>query len=223
MEKGAVRRRDRKVAVTPAFELVETMLLQRGKVYLLERHLARLAGSAAHFGFDYPAEKLRIHIEREARRSARKTRKLRLLLKKSGEFSVRVTRIESAPTASRVKVSAVRVDPADEFYLHKTTHRPVYEQEREIATDEGYDEVIFVNVRGEITEGSITNVFVKKNGLLLTPPVSSGLLPGTFRGELLAAGECRERILYPSSLQSADAVFLGNSVRRLVRAIVDPA
>ena len=87
--------------------------------------------------------------------------------------------------------------------------------------DEGYDEVIFMNDTGEITEGSITNVFVKKGDVLLTPPVSSGLLPGTFRGALIAAGECREQVLYPSHLQSADEVCLGNSVRRLVKAIFD--
>jgi len=80
------------------------------------------------------------------------------------------------------------------------------------------DEVVFLNERGELTEGSFTNVFVARNGFLLTPPVSSGLLPGTLRAELLDTGRAREHVLTPADLETADAIYLGNSVRGLVRA-----
>jgi para-aminobenzoate synthetase/4-amino-4-deoxychorismate lyase len=83
---------------------------------------------------------------------------------------------------------------------------------------------VFSNERGELTEGSITSLFVERAGILYTPPLSSGLLAGTLRAELLATGRARESVLYVDDLRSAEAVYLGNSVRGLVRAIqVAPA
>ncbi|MCA8889022.1 MAG: aminotransferase class IV, partial [Parvularculaceae bacterium] len=55
-------------------------------------------------------------------------------------------------------------------------------------------------------------------GVLLTPPLSAGLLPGTLRSELLASGTAVEATLTPDMLATAAAVYLGNSVRGLVRA-----
>ncbi len=121
----------------------------------------------------------------------------------------------------RVRLSAERVDSGDEMLYHKTTHRSVYQREREAALEEGYGEVLFLNTRGEVCEGSITNVFVKTGGVMVTPPVSSGLLPGTLREYLLSNGECRERVLFPDDLAGADAVFVGNSVSGLIPATFD--
>ena len=100
--------------------------------------------------------------------------------------------------------------------LHKTTHRPLYSSERETALGEGFDEVLFVNERDEVTEGSISNVFVETGGAMVTPPVSSGILPGTFREELIAGDKCREGVLTVADLRSAHRVYVGNSVRGLV-------
>jgi para-aminobenzoate synthetase/4-amino-4-deoxychorismate lyase len=77
-----------------------------------------------------------------------------------------------------------------------------------------------MNERGELTEGSFTNLFVERGGLLLTPPVSCGLLDGTLRRALLAdpARPAAEAVLYPEDLDTADRVYLGNSVRGLMRA-----
>lgn len=80
------------------------------------------------------------------------------------------------------------------------------------------DEVVFLNTRGEICEGSITSIFLERDGVLLTPPLASGLLPGTLRAELLATGRAREAVLTLADLESADVIWLGNSVRGLMRA-----
>ena len=69
-----------------------------------------------------------------------------------------------------------------------------------------------------MAEGSRTNVFIEKNGRLLTPPLSSGLLPGVLRAELIAQGRAHEAVLTLDDLAGADAVFVGNSVRGLVKA-----
>jgi branched-subunit amino acid aminotransferase/4-amino-4-deoxychorismate lyase len=79
--------------------------------------------------------------------------------------------------------------------------------------------VVFLNERGELTEGSRSNLFVRRQGKLVTPPLSCGLLPGILRSKLIESGECAEEILYPYDLESADEIFLGNSLRGLIRAM----
>jgi para-aminobenzoate synthetase/4-amino-4-deoxychorismate lyase len=103
--------------------------------------------------------------------------------------------------------------------MHKTTNRAFYDEPRQHAHAAlSVDEVVFLNERGELTEGSITNLFVQRDGTLLTPPLSSGLLPGTLRAELLATGKASEQLLTLDDLERSDAIWLGNSVRGLMRA-----
>ena len=82
-------------------------------------------------------------------------------------------------------------------------------------------EVIHLNTRGELTEGARSNIFVKIRGTLFTPPVECGLLPGVLRSRLLAAGRCKEKILYRRDLEKAQAVYCGNSVRGLVKVTIE--
>ena len=99
---------------------------------------------------------------------------------------------------------------------HKTTHRAVYEQARQSAG--GADDVLLWNRRGELTESTIANVVIEKDGKRLTPPIESGLLPGVFRGWLLDRGEIDERVVMLDEIKSADRFFLINSVRKWVPA-----
>ena len=78
--------------------------------------------------------------------------------------------------------------------------------------------MIYLNERGELAEGSRTNIFLEKDGQLLTPALSSGLLPGVLRADLLAKGKAQRGRADARRSESADAVFLGNSVRGLVPA-----
>ena len=78
--------------------------------------------------------------------------------------------------------------------------------------------MILWNERGELTETSIFNLFLEIDGELLTPPVSSGLLAGTFRESMLRTGKARERILMKTDLARATAIYVGNSVRGLIPA-----
>ena len=80
------------------------------------------------------------------------------------------------------------------------------------------DEVLFLNERGEITEGSRTNVFARIDGKLLTPPLSAGVLDGCLRRALIEEGRCVEATLMPEDLEGAEKVFLGNSLRGLIPA-----
>ena len=115
-----------------------------------------------------------------------------------------------------VRLAATRADSHNPFLYHKTTHRPWYAGVRE-QYPECLD-VIFLNERGEVTEGANHNLVVQVDGSLVTPPLASGLLPGVFRAELLAAGVISERVVTMTELACAGEVWLINSVRKWRRA-----
>jgi branched-subunit amino acid aminotransferase/4-amino-4-deoxychorismate lyase len=118
-------------------------------------------------------------------------------------------------------LSKAHISSGDIFLQHKTNWRDLYEGEYGKAREAGYDEVVFLNERGELTEGSRTNIFAAtESGEMVTPPLSSGLLNGCLRQELLENGHCRERLLYPADLKNAKKLYLGNSLRGLIPAEV---
>jgi para-aminobenzoate synthetase/4-amino-4-deoxychorismate lyase len=204
------------------FELIETLLHDpaEGGFTLLERHIDRLATSARYFAFAYDEEAVRQALRDAVAGKSGRTR-VRLLLAENGEITVTSTALPPAdPNAvMRFAVSASRVDSADLFLFHKTTRRELYDRERqEYAERLKTDEVVYLNERGELAEGSFTNIFIERGGELLTPALISGLLPGTLRAQLIAEGRAREEVLTLADLDKADAIFLGNSVRGLVRA-----
>jgi para-aminobenzoate synthetase/4-amino-4-deoxychorismate lyase len=203
------------------FELVETMRLVDGDVFLRDRHLARLESSAGHFGFDFAADRITRALDEAIGDRSAGSYKIRLLLDAYGNVSTTFAPLATVTEPVRVKLSPERLDPADPFLYHKTTHRPLYRRERQGALAAGYGEVLFQNVGGEVCEGSVSNVFVAIGGALFTPPVSSGLLPGTLREELIASGECRERVLRLSDVRGAERLYVGNSVSGLVAAELD--
>ena len=104
------------------------------------------------------------------------------------------------------------------FLYHKTTHRVVYDSMKAVFPEAG--EVILWNERGEVTEGTFTNVVISKNGRKITPPISCGLLGGTFRAHLLKTGEIEEGLIMLADLKSADEVWLVNSVRKWQKTVL---
>ncbi len=87
-----------------------------------------------------------------------------------------------------------------------------------MAQKKGLADYIFLNERGEVTEGSVTNVFIESSGKFYTPTLSCGVLPGVFRARVLAKDvRASERIITLDDLRSAEAVYLCNSVRGWVK------
>ena len=197
--------------------LIETMLWDRADgYYLLDRHLDRLAGSAAYFALPYDRAAITALLESRPFPEARM--RVRLTLDISGPAVTSVP-LPPNPDVFRFAIAPERLDSQSLWLMHKTTNRAFYDTPRQRAhAEQGVDEVLFLNERGELTEGSITNLFVERGGILLTPPLSSGLLPGTLRAELLATGKAEERVLTLADLETAEAIWLGNSVRGLIRA-----
>jgi para-aminobenzoate synthetase/4-amino-4-deoxychorismate lyase len=103
------------------------------------------------------------------------------------------------------------VDPDDVFLHHKTTHRAAYDARR--AEHPGADDVLLVNARGELTEGTVGNLVVQRDGARWTPPRASGLLGGVRREALVAGGAVGERVLRPADLAGAEGAWLVNALR----------
>jgi para-aminobenzoate synthetase/4-amino-4-deoxychorismate lyase len=143
------------------------------------------------------------------------------LLSEAGSITVTATPLPAAEPGAvmRYVISPTRINSGDIFLFHKTTRRELYDKEWQHYHDTANaDEVVYLNERGELAEGSRTSIFIERGGLLLTPKLDAGLLPGTLRAELIAEGRAREAVLTLRDLESADAVYLGNSVRGLVPA-----
>lgn len=213
------------------FKLIETLLWRPDSGYwLLDEHLSRLVESAAFFGFPVDRAKVAGLLQEEAAAFSGNTgQRVRLTLDPQGALKITVVEFGVRPAvepatgeggeSSSVIISEIPVDSASFSLYHKTTLREFYDQERGKAKDKGCFEVLFVNEKGELTEGSFTNLFVLKDGMFYTPPVSCGLLAGVFRSHFLAGNpeRAREKILTPADLEEAEAVYVANSVRGLVR------
>jgi para-aminobenzoate synthetase/4-amino-4-deoxychorismate lyase len=206
------------------FELIETLRYEpRAGFHLLERHLARLKSSAAHFGYPFDRDAVLQALEAEAARAPAPVSMVRLLLAEDGKLTVTSTPIElpAEGTVWRFVISDQRVDEKDPLFFHKTTRREFYD--RELARQKALqpcDEVVFLNRRDELTEGTRTTLFLEQDGRLFTPALACGLLPGTLREELidLPRAAASEAVLTLQDLQHADRIYLGNSVRGLIRA-----
>ena len=206
------------------FELIETLRYEPARgFHLLERHLARLQSSAAHFAYPFSREAVLAALEAEATRIDAAVAMVRLTLAEDGTLKVTSTPIDlpTRDTVWRFVISDHRLDEKDPLFYHKTTQRQFFEREmeREKALF-GCDEVVFLNKKGELTEGTRTNLFLELDGRLFTPALASGLLPGTLREELLdlPRAAASEAVLFPADLLRADRIYLGNSVRGLIRA-----
>lgn len=209
----------------PDFDLLETLFWSPDEGFRhLPRHLDRLAASAERFGFAIDREDIERQLHALAADLPSGPHRLRLLLARSGAVALNASRLAAAsPAEPRIaRLSTLAVDSHNPLLHHKTTARDFYSQALARAQRDGpcFD-VILVNERGELTEGSFTNLFVEKDGLLLTPPLSSGLLPGVLRAALIDSGKAREQVLRPEDLMTADAVYLGNSLRGLLPVTVD--
>jgi para-aminobenzoate synthetase/4-amino-4-deoxychorismate lyase len=206
------------------FELLETLRLHHGKYDWLERHLARLGASAAQLGFEADLEAVRVALDEHAAAHRQETRRVRLLLARDGGIDLSSEGLVEAETPrwlgpaeeagtdrklARLAASAVERD--ERALCHKTTRRAVYEQHRQ-SLGVAWDALLW-NLEGELTEFTYGNLVVEIDGSLLTPALSSGLLAGVLRAELLARGVIRESVLQRADLARASRIWFINSVR----------
>ena len=206
----------------PYFELIETMLWQPdGGYFLLEEHLARLRNSVEYFEIEWQETAVRTELELLAT-TLIEASKARLLLAQDGSFTLQAVPLSvgAKPQPMRVGLATQPIDSNTVWLYHKTTRRYIYETAVHSRPD--CDEVILHNERGELTEASNSNIALLLDGKLVTPPIESGLLGGTFRGYLLKnpAGwqnphdlPLCEKVLLVDDLAHCEGIYLFNSVR----------
>lgn len=196
------------------FDLIETMRFDpEGGIHLLDRHIERIRASAAAFDIPFDRHAVRNELQAATFRIA-SARCVRLMLSQSGRIAIEIAKLPPTPEEPvEVALAALSVDANDFRLRHKTSDRSFYTEARDRA---GTFEVALFDSQGFITEGSFTNIFVKGEGALLTPPLSRGLLPGVLRAELLANGSAVEADIRPEDL--ANGFFIGNASRGLLPA-----
>lgn len=209
-------------SIPKSFDLLESLLYERGQgFFLLERHLQRMERSAAFFGFQFDIHKIAMRVMASIHGLDRERYKVRLLLSRGGQIRVEflpLTCVDPCMVEPAVIDTGEPVDHHNVFLFNKTTNREVYEC-RTAKYPEGWH-VILVNQFGEVTESSTANLVIRKLGCLYTPPLEAGLLPGTYRQELLERGLLIERAIRPGEVLQSEAVYLINSVRGWIRVEV---
>jgi len=192
-----------------AFDLLETIRWTPGRgFFLLDRHLTRIASSARHFGYTCNAADLRGALDRAVAGSTDDLR-VRLLLAHDGTAHVECALLEPVATPARVLFADAPIDAGDVFLYHKTTNRRVYDA----AKRPDADDVILWNADRQVTETTIANIVAEIGGRKLTPPVECGLLPGTFRAQLLDDRVIEEAVITIDQIREATGLWLVNSVR----------
>jgi para-aminobenzoate synthetase / 4-amino-4-deoxychorismate lyase len=202
----------------PPFDLIETMAWQPDTGWQAwQAHMLRLQNSAKYWHF--PFNTLRLATEATAlARDWTCPMKVRLLLSRFGESCWQAQPLKKPPQSAFVVMSHNPMRSDNIFLYHKTSHRAFYDDERHrLQAKTGCIDCLFLNERGELTEGSFTNIFMRTHHKLLTPALSSGLLPGILRQSLIESGEAREAVLTLEDLTHADELYIGNSVRGLIQ------
>ncbi|RJP26579.1 MAG: aminodeoxychorismate synthase component I [Candidatus Omnitrophota bacterium] len=194
------------------FALLETLLLdEHGHYRFFVDHLDRLEMSADYWNFPIDRSKIICLLQQYARRQAGPCA-VRLQLSENGEMVITHRSVTIPPPTVRVIVSDKPIDSANPFLFHKTTNRKMYDRERRTALDNDFFEVFFVNEKGHVTEGSITNFFYRLRHEWFTPPIEDGLLNGIWRQQFIKEVRARERSIEKQELMTSDELVIGNSV-----------
>lgn len=207
----------------------ETIAIENGRPMFLQRHLNRLERAASFLGFGSLQER---GITKEAVQNYLWERRtladldgslqaqlchgaLKIMLsEKNVVFQMRENHYteEMYEQGFMMDFSKVRRNETSPLVYHKTMNYGDCILEKRAATARGMQECIFQNTRGEITEGAVSNIFFVKQGHLLTPKVSCGLLPGIVREYLLDTEEVEEAVIRPDELDKMEECFVTNSL-----------
>ncbi|MBP1875082.1 4-amino-4-deoxychorismate lyase [Ensifer adhaerens] len=201
------------------FSLIETLRYEPDDGFVrLRLHLARLERSARRLGFsghDRAQAELQKAVE-----GATVPLRIRLTLDRHGAIAVTTAAFTplAADTVWRVRLAETPLSSEDKLLRVKTTRRGVYEAARGEYPVSEVDEVLLLNEKGEVCEGTITSIFLDDgSGTLKTPPIACGLLAGVLRTELICQRQARVARLSPDDLARGQ-LYVGNSLRGLIRA-----
>lgn len=202
--------------------LIETMLAgSDGRIALWDLHMDRLTRSAHVLGFKMPAQSqiaqcVATAIAESAQLLSGQTPawRVRLLLDSQGCIEATAQVLAPLPVIQKVAVSRHRLHSGDPWLRHKSTHRPWYTEATEwLQHHPDYFDVLFLNERDELCEGTRSNVYININDQWLTPPVDCGLLPGTLRRQLLQDNKAVEAVIQAREIRPGMQIRLSNGLR----------
>ena len=198
------------------FEIFETMLLEDGKIFLLDNHINRIEKAADYFLFKFNKnlvlEKLNSSINNL---DSNHKFKIKLVLTKSGEIRLDINKIETS-ILKRAVISSNKINKKNRFQYFKTTNRELYDSEFTFYRMKNYFDVIYFNEFNELAEGSISNIFIRSKDIWKTPSIDSGILNGTYRNKFISENNVIETCITKEELLNSDEILLTNSLRKEV-------
>ena len=191
---------------TPKY-IIETLLLEDGKLVLLDMHLDRLLASATYFDFSCNVQAIKQKLTDLAKTHFSGKYKIRLLQPKNGQTEINIDLLTNPIVIDKLAWAATCVDKGNVFLYHKTTNRQHLPQ---LAAGQEY---INYNQYDEITEFVNGNIALLIDDKWLTPAITSGLLAGTMRQHYLNSHQLIEKTIIKKDILQADKIAFINSVR----------
>ena len=217
------------VKLPSAVGVFESMLLKDNIVLRQDAHFNRLSKSAENLGIPYNLDEIEFNLQEYIHNTKYLNIghwKIRVALSASGKLNIKHSKLEDILKNNVVfwandligRTSGV-TNSNDPLLMHKTSSRASYDLAYSEAEKNGGFDAIFVNEKNEVTEGGRSNFLIKKKGVMLTPPLECGLLPGIMRGELLNSGDylIREEVIRKKDVNADTEIYLCNSLRGLFK------
>ncbi|XDD45419.1 chorismate-binding protein [Leptospira sp. WS39.C2] len=204
--------------VPPTFEILETLKVSKGRIFLKELHGKRMETTAKRFGFSFSKSKLEDTFQEIQNRVDGKFR-IRLLLQEGGSFQWESTALPKRSIRPTIRLGFAKepINSDNIFLYHKTTNRNVYNHLTEVCKGYGVDDCILWDKVGNVLETTIRNLFYKEKGKWYTPSLETGGLPGVFRESLIRKGWVKEKPTSKDDFLMAETILVGNSVRGFER------
>ena len=202
----------------PEFQLLESLLWEpQNGYFLLEQHLQRLEKTSHYFNFSLSLTEVITALEKLTLTFGAIKQKVRLTISFEGNITLQTEKLNDGilKIGALVGIARKPIDSQMPFLYHKTTYRLPYKIALE--SQPQCHDVFLWNENGLITESTITNIVMDTPTGMITPPINCGLLPGTFRAQLLKEGKIREEIITLEHLRDTQTLFLINSVRGWIR------
>ncbi len=201
--------------VDPDLKVIETLRFDpHDGLVRLDMHLARAARTCTRLRFPFDADAVRRQLDAAVGDAPKRCR---FTVDKAGAVETTLAELPPDPALWTVALSPYRLTSNDPWLALKTTRRTRHDLARaEMAA--GIDEVVLLNEFDALCEGTISSIFLQSDGVLLTPALACGLLPGVLRQQLLETGQAREAHLTLQDMLDAPSIYMGNSLRGLIEA-----
>ncbi|EKO4609070.1 chorismate-binding protein [Campylobacter coli] len=232
------------------FYLFETMYYKKGKILFFKEHLQRILNSALKLNFNtqklikdfqevlsyksnlkefknFNIQALNEKLFHKNHsffypsiiKSHHKQAIFKLILQKDGNYTILENHIKTSDNNILLLSDKPLNSQSDSLY-HKSSLRQIYDQKAFLWKENQCFDIAFFNKKNELCEGSRSNIIIKKDKVLYTPTLQSGLLNGIYRQFLLDLGLIKEKKLFKEDLLNADEIYCINSVRGLQKVSV---